>query len=86
LGALALAFLLDIANPVVRTAAQMERQLDLQPVVCIPEIRAPKGRFGNAVLRLIDDPQKPIFGMPRYLVLAVTTTVVLIIIASMIGR
>ena len=85
LAALVLAFVLDLAKPVVRTAAQMQRQLDLQPVVCIPEIRAPKGRFGNAALRMIDDPKKPIFGMPRYLVIATATTLVLIITASMIG-
>lgn len=85
LGALVLAFLLDLAKPIVRTAAQMQRQLDLQPVVCIPEIRAPKGRFGNAALRLIDDPKKPIFGLPRYLVIALGTTLVLVITAFMIG-
>ncbi len=85
LGALVLAFLLDLAKPVVRTAAQMQRQLDLQPVVCIPEIRAPKGRFGNAALRLIDDPTKSILGLPRYVVMAVVTTLVLVITASMIG-
>lgn len=35
-GALALAFLLDHLNPVVRTSAQMERQLGLRPVLAIP--------------------------------------------------
>ncbi len=85
LGALFLAFLLDLAKPVVRTAAQMQRQLDLQPVVCIPEIRAAKGAFGNAALRIIDDPGRPIFGMPRYAVIAVVTTLLLIGTASMIG-
>ena len=85
LGALILAFLLDLARPVVRTAAQMQRQLDLLPVVCIPEMRAPKGRVGNAVLRMIDDPGRPIFGLPRYAVIAVVTTLLLIGTASMIG-
>ncbi len=85
LSALFLAFLLDLAKPIVRTAAQMQRQLDLQPVVCIPEIRKPKGRFGNAALRLIDDPKKPILGMPRYLVIAGVTALVLIIAGSVIG-
>ncbi len=85
LGALVLAFLLDLVKPIVRTASQMQRQLDLQPVVCIPEIRSPKGRFGNALLRLIDDPNKPIFGMPRYFVLAGITALALVITASMIG-
>ena len=85
LGALILAFLLDLAKPVVRTAAQMQRQLGLLPVVCIPEMREPKGRMGNAALRLIDDPARPIFGLPRFAVIAVVTTLLLIGTASMIG-
>ncbi len=36
---IAAAFVLDLAFPVVRTAAQMKRQLDLQPIVSIPELR-----------------------------------------------
>lgn len=35
-----LAFLLDLIRPVVRSAAQMERQLGLQPVMIIPELSA----------------------------------------------
>jgi tyrosine-protein kinase Etk/Wzc len=38
LAALALAFLLDLLKPVVRTEAQMMRELDLRPVVSIPEV------------------------------------------------
>lgn len=37
--ALVVAFLLDLLNPVIRTAAQMERELNLRPVVAIPEVR-----------------------------------------------
>lgn len=37
--ALILAFMLDLLNPVIRTAAQMERELNLRPVVSIPEVR-----------------------------------------------
>lgn len=44
------AFLLDLMHPVVRTRTQMERQLDLRPVVTIPDLqpvalarRAPAG-------------------------------------------
>ena len=85
LGAIGLAFLLDLAKPVVRTAAQMQRQLDLEPVVCIPEIRAPKGRLGRAALRLIDDPKRPIFGLPRFAVLATATTLALVLMAAAIG-
>lgn len=85
IAALVLAFILDLINPVVRTAPQMLRQLDLQPVVCIPEIRTPKGRFGNAALRMIDDPNRPIFGLPRYGVIAAVVTLVLVLTAGLIG-
>jgi len=85
IGAVIFAFLLDLAKPVVRTAAQMQRQLDLQPVVCIPEMRAPKGVVGNAALRLIDDPARPIFGLPRFAIIAGVTTLLLIAAASVIG-
>jgi len=37
--AFALAFLLDILRPRIRSAAQMERSLDLRPVVTIPYVR-----------------------------------------------
>lgn len=37
--ALGLAFLLDLLFPVIRTSSQMERELDLRPVVAIPDIR-----------------------------------------------
>jgi tyrosine-protein kinase Etk/Wzc len=36
--ALGLAFLLDLLKPVVRTEAQMMRELDLRPVISIPEL------------------------------------------------
>jgi uncharacterized protein involved in exopolysaccharide biosynthesis len=49
LAALALAFLLDLLRPVVRTEAQMIRELDLRPVVSIPELPlAPVARSGQA--------------------------------------
>ena len=35
---LALAFLLDLMKPVIRTSTQMERQLGLRPIVAIPEL------------------------------------------------
>lgn len=40
--AFGLAFLLDVMNPVLRTQAQMQRALDLRPVVAIPELRRPR--------------------------------------------
>lgn len=36
--AFGLIFLLDLLNPVIRTASQMKRRLDLQPVISIPYI------------------------------------------------
>ncbi len=82
---LAIAFILDQLHPVVRTAAQMQRQLDLEPVVCIPELRKPKGPVGSAVLRMIDDPSRPIFGLPRFSVLAIAAVSVLLVMAAALG-
>ncbi len=84
---LGLAFLLDLLHPVVRTAAQMERQLDLRPVVSIPEIRpatqtAAHRRLGRGIVKLLDDPTKPLLGLPRYAVLASAATVVLVAAAA----
>ena len=39
LGGLFLAFLIDMLKPVIRTSAQMERELGLRPVIALPEIR-----------------------------------------------
>lgn len=83
--AMALAFLMDMVKPVVRTAMQMQRQLDIEPVVCIPEIRTPKGPLGSAALRLIDDPKRPILGLPRFAVFAAGTTVMLLLLAAVVG-
>ena len=40
---LALAFVLDLRKPVVRTAQQMERETGLRPVVSIPDMRRERG-------------------------------------------
>ena len=42
LGAIALAFVLDLLRPVIRTSAQLERQLGLRPIVAIPELDLPQ--------------------------------------------
>jgi tyrosine-protein kinase Etk/Wzc len=83
---LGLAFLLDLMNPVVRTSAQMERQLDLRPVVVIPEINIKKSRAlakGKGALKLLDDPTKPLLGMPRYIVISGAATLVLLSLATL---
>lgn len=86
LAGLALAFVLDLMHPVVRTAAQMERQLDLRPVITIPQITPPKRRPGGRdLLKLIDDPTKPLLGLPRYAVFASAGMLVLLIAAAAIA-
>ncbi|MCU0815781.1 MAG: Wzz/FepE/Etk N-terminal domain-containing protein [Cypionkella sp.] len=37
--ALGLAFLLDLLRPVLRTSAQMQREVNIRPIVAIPELR-----------------------------------------------
>ncbi len=49
------AFLLELLRPAIRTAGQMQRQLDLRPVVSIPHIRTrgeQRWRFARATLIL----------------------------------
>jgi len=83
--ALALAFVLDLLHPVVRSAAQMERQLDLRPVVTIPEIQPSRpGPSGRGALKLLDDPTKPLLGLPRFAVLSGAATLVLLGIAALV--
>lgn len=82
---LALGFVLDLLRPVVRTSAQMERQLDLRPVVVIPEIMPPKqARLGKGVMKLLDDPTKPLLGLPRFAVLAGGATLTLLVLAALV--
>ncbi|SEN83982.1 Uncharacterized protein involved in exopolysaccharide biosynthesis [Gemmobacter aquatilis] len=47
--ALVAAFALDLMNPVLRSAAQMERQLGIRPVITIPEL--PRRRPGHSLLK-----------------------------------
>ncbi len=87
LGAIALAFLLDLLNPVVRTAAQMERQLDLRPVVSIPEVAAAaRSNQRSLTLRqLVTDSRRPVLGLPRYALIAGGATVCLMLAAVAIS-
>ncbi|MCL4189361.1 MAG: hypothetical protein KJZ85_17315 [Rhodobacteraceae bacterium] len=50
--ALVAAFLLDLLNPVIRSAAQMERALSLRPVVVIPAIDTPGDVRRRQALRI----------------------------------
>ncbi|MEL6475852.1 MAG: Wzz/FepE/Etk N-terminal domain-containing protein, partial [Pseudomonadota bacterium] len=55
--AVALAFLIELMNPAIRSAAQMERQLDLRPVATIPYIMTQterrRRRFWGVTLAII---------------------------------
>lgn len=82
--ALALAMALDALHPVVRTAAQMERLLGLRPVVNIPEIGSRQVQ-GNRIYRMLDDPDRPIFGLPRFAVVTVVVALVLIALAALVS-
>ncbi len=80
---LGLAFILDLMFPIVRTAAQLERQLDLRPVVTIPEMKRPKPA-GRGPMKLLDDPTKPLFGLPRYAVISGAVTLALLTTAALV--
>ena len=95
--ALTLAFMLDLLRPVVRTAAQMQRQLGLAPVISIPDLEQPKLRLGpklrsgsglrlgKGIVKMLDDPTKPLLGLPRFAVFATAATLVLMLAAAAIS-
>lgn len=82
MAALGLAFVLDLIKPVVRSAAQMQRQTGLIPVVSIPEVNRKGPPAGLGLLKLIDDPTKPILGLPRFAVLATAATFLMVLAAA----
>lgn len=47
-----LAFLLEMLNPVIRTSAQMQRQLEIRPVIAIPYVLTPGQRRARSVRRV----------------------------------
>lgn len=47
-----LAFLLEMLNPVIRTSGQMQRQLEIRPVIAIPYVMTPGQRRRRVVRRL----------------------------------
>jgi len=86
--ALGVAFMLDLLKPVVRTAAQMQRQLGIVPVVSIPEISAgtvkSRTRLATAALALADG-RKPMLGLPRYAMIFAGATLFLMVAAAAIA-
>lgn len=82
---LALALVVDLLFPVIRTAAQMERQLSLRPVIVLPVIAMGRARRMSPLARFIDDPTKPIFGLPRFAVIAAAATLALLVLSALLG-
>lgn len=85
IGGLVLAFVLELLNPVVRTAAQMERQLGLRPVVLIPDV-TPRARQASAsrLRGLLDDPLARARTLPRAVVLG-GTALALVAVTALIA-
>lgn len=79
LAGLALAFLLDLLNPVVRTSTQMERQLGLRPVIAIPELDLGVRRDRNR----IDALKVRMLALPPAVLVAGGLTVVLMAAAAL---
>lgn len=82
LAAVGLAFGLDLLRPVVRTSAQMERQLGLRPIVAIPEIDLPDrprrlagGGPGSTAMK------EKLLALPRVVVIGCGLTLVLFVAA-----
>jgi uncharacterized protein involved in exopolysaccharide biosynthesis len=82
LGALALAFLLDLMKPVVRTSAQMERQLGLRPVIALPELDLPARRRRGGGPGIADMRQK-LLALPRLVIAATGLTLILMAAAAL---
>ncbi len=64
---LGLAFALDLLNPVIRTPAQMERELDLRPVISIPELKTGTPNKKAMSPQLLEK-TKPLQSISRYAV------------------
>ncbi|MFE3838031.1 Wzz/FepE/Etk N-terminal domain-containing protein [Pseudogemmobacter sonorensis] len=82
--ALGLAFALDLMRPVVRTSAQMERQLGLRPVIAIPEIDfAGVARRRHPVLQGAATLRDRALELPRPVLIGAALVVVLLTGAAM---
>ncbi|MFZ1340441.1 MAG: Wzz/FepE/Etk N-terminal domain-containing protein [Paracoccaceae bacterium] len=83
LAALGLALGLDLLKPVVRTSAQMERQLGLRPIVAIPEINLPgrpQRRAGGGPVG--GNMQRKVLALPRVVLVCSALTAVLFVAAA----
>jgi hypothetical protein len=82
--ALGLAFALDLLKPIVRTSAQMERQLGLRPIVAIPDLALPDrprrklgGGPGAAMMR------DKMLALPKLVLVCTGLTAVLFVAAAL---
>ncbi|MCT4554966.1 MAG: Wzz/FepE/Etk N-terminal domain-containing protein [Pelagimonas sp.] len=62
-------FILELMNPAIRNAAQMERALGIRPVVAIPEVRGPRDRTrrGLSILGWVGGLMAMLYATYRYL-------------------
>ena len=54
IAAIGLAFVLDLMNPVLRSAAQMQREVDIRPVIVLPDLKLKPAMPVPALQRLWD--------------------------------
>lgn len=54
IAAIGLAFVLDLMNPVLRSAAQMQREVDIRPVIVLPDLKLKPAMPIPALQRLWD--------------------------------
>lgn len=85
MGAFVLAFLRDLMQPVVRTSAQMERQMGLRPVIALPELSLPgKRRRGNRAAAAARALRQKALALPGFLVLTGGLTLGLLAAAALV--
>ena len=86
--ALILAFLLDLLHPAIRSSSQMERELNLRPIVAIPTVppKARKSTGRKAITSLIESEwgRLPAMGLQRNaLILGGAALILMLAVASM---
>ncbi|MDP2081856.1 MAG: Wzz/FepE/Etk N-terminal domain-containing protein [Pseudotabrizicola sp.] len=84
-----LAFLLDLINPVIRTAAQMERELNIRPIVSIPEVpHSNRKSFGSKTIKSLIESEAgrlpAMVGLRSLVILGGAALILLIALVSML--
>ena len=84
--ALLLAFILDLIRPTLRTSSQLERELNLRPIVAIPDVsqaaRKPKGQKAISSLVLSEMAKLPARGSASNLVILGGAVLILMVAAA----